>query len=250
MEGLLQDKIAIVTGGSAGIGLAIARRFVQQGAYVCLLATNAEKGVRAVEHISQEAGPGRAEFYPVDVSSFQAVSEVIATILAKHGRVDVIVNNAGITRDGLLLKMTEADWDRVLSVNAKSCFNTCQALARSMIKARKGKIINITSVVGLTGNAGQVNYAASKAAIIGFSKSLAKELASRNIAVNCIAPGFIDTEMTSVLPEAVRKTQLEEIPLGRMGTVEEVANVALFLASDLSQYITGQVLVVDGGLVI
>lgn len=249
MERLLANKVAVITGGTAGIGLAIAKMFVQQGAQVCLLATNSEKGARAVETIAREMGADKAEFFQVDVSNFQEVRVIIDSILAKYGRVDILVNNAGITRDGLLVKMTEEDWDRVLAVNVKSCFNTCQALSRPMLKARRGKIINVTSVIGLTGNAGQVNYAASKAAIIGFSKALAKELGSRQIAVNCIAPGFIDTEMTGGLSEEWKQTQIERIPFGRIGRPDEVARTALFLASDLSDYMTGQVLVIDGGLV-
>lgn len=246
---LLKDKIAVVTGGSAGIGRAIAKAYLDQGATVCLLAQNPEKGKCAVEELSQGFGAGRVEFHQVDVSDAKATRAVLDAIVAKHGRVDILVNNAGITRDGLLLKMTDDDWDRVMAVNVRSCFNTCQALARPMLKARRGKIINVTSVVGLTGNAGQVNYAASKAAIVGFSKSLAKELASRHISVNCIAPGFIDTDMTNGLTDEWKKEQLAKIPFGRMGTAEEVARIALFLASSLSDYMTGQVLVVDGGLV-
>lgn len=246
---LLRDKVAVITGGTAGIGKAIAKTFVSQGARVCLLASNAERGVVAAAEIQQSVPHGSIDFHAVDVSQFPAVRAVLETIIAKYGRVDVLVNNAGITRDGLLMKMTEEDWDRVMDVNAKSCFNTCQALARTMIKAKRGKIINVSSIVGLTGNAGQVNYAASKSAMIGFSKSLAKELAARQITVNCIAPGFIDTDMTSGLSEELKKKHVEKIPMGRMGEPEEIARIALFLASDLSDYMTGQVLVVDGGLV-
>ena len=177
------------------------------------------------------------------------MKEVIDGICEKYGRVDILVNNAGITRDQLLMKMSEEDWDRVLDVNAKSCFNTCKAVVRAMMKARKGRIINVTSVVGITGNTGQANYAASKAAVIGFTKSLAKEIASRNISVNCIAPGFIDTDMTSSLGDKVKEGILTQVPMGRLGRSEEVANTALYLASDLSNYVTGQVLVVDGGMV-
>lgn len=246
---MLKEKIAVITGGTAGIGRAIAEQFVAEGAKVVLLATNADKGARAVQEIEAKSGPDRAEFLAVDVSQSAEVTAAIEKILAKYGRIDILVNNAGITRDGLLLKMSDEDWDRVLAVNVKSCFNTCRAVSRSMIKARRGKIINVTSVVGLTGNAGQVNYAASKAAIVGFSKSLAKELGSRQIAVNCIAPGIIDTDMTSGLPETWRQAQLERVPLGRLGKPEEIARAALYLASSWSDYVTGQVLVVDGGMV-
>lgn len=249
MTELLKDKIAVITGGSAGIGKAIALLFAQQGATVCLLSSSAEKGERAMNDIRQSSGSDRVTFFPVDVSQSQLVREVMDQIIKTHGRIDILVNNAGITRDSLLLRMTEEDWDRVMAVNVKSCFNTCHASVRPMIKARRGKIINITSIVGLTGNAGQVNYAASKAAIIGFTKSLAKELAGRQISVNCIAPGFIDTDMTRGLPEAWKEAQLERIPFGRLGQPEEIARVALFLASELSDYVTGQVLVVDGGMV-
>ena len=165
------------------------------------------------------------------------------------GRIDILVNNAGITRDNLLMKMTEEDWDRVIAVNLKSVYNTCQALVRSMLKARNGKIINITSVVGLNGNAGQANYAASKAGMIGFTQSLAKEVASRGICVNCIAPGFIKTPMTGVLTETQKEAIIKQVPMGRLGNPEEIAHAAVFLASSLSDYVTGQVLTVDGGMV-
>ncbi len=248
-EQLLKDQIAIITGGTNGIGRAIAECFAKEGAKVLLLATSLERGEKAVEEIISATQPGQAEFFQVDVSDTPRVKEIIDAIGEKYGRIDILVNNAGITRDQLLMKMTEEDWDRVLDVNAKSCFNTCKAVIRGMMKARKGRIINITSVVGLTGNTGQANYAASKAAVIGFTKSLAKEIASRNIAVNCIAPGFIDTDMTSALGEKVKEGILSQVPMGRLGKSDEVANTALYLASDMSNYVTGQVLVVDGGMV-
>ncbi len=248
-EQLLKDQIAIITGGTNGIGRAIAECFAKEGAKVLLLATSLERGEKAVEEIISATQPGQAEFFQVDVSDTPRVKEIIDAIGEKYGRIDILVNNAGITRDQLLMKMTEEDWDRVLDVNAKSCFNTCKVVIRGMMKARKGRIINITSVVGLTGNTGQANYAASKAAVIGFTKSLAKEIASRNIAVNCIAPGFIDTDMTSALGEKVKEGILSQVPMGRLGKSDEVANTALYLASDMSNYVTGQVLVVDGGMV-
>ncbi len=248
-EQLLKDQIAIITGGTNGIGRAIAECFAKEGAKVLLLATSLERGEKAVEEIISATQPGQAEFFQGDVSDTARVKQIIDAIGEKYGRIDILVNNAGITRDQLLMKMTEEDWDRVLDVNAKSCFNTCKAVIRGMMKARKGRIINITSVVGLTGNTGQANYAASKAAVIGFTKSLAKETGSRNIAVNCIAPGFIDTDMTSALGEKVKEGILSQVPMGRLGKSDEVANTALYLASDMSNYVTGQVLVVDGGMV-
>lgn len=248
MKDLLKDQVALVTGGTAGIGKAIALQFAEHGAKLALFGTNAEKGSQAAAEIKQSFGTD-VEFYQVNVGNTEEVEAAIKKILEKHGKVDILVNNAGVTRDQLLMKMTEEDWDTVMDVNVKSCYNTCRALARSMLKAKKGKIINVSSVVGLTGNAGQANYAASKAAIIGFTKALAKELASRNIHVNCIAPGYIMTQMTEVLNDAQKETTLNKIPLGRMGEPRDIANVALFLASGLSDYITGQVFTVDGGMV-
>lgn len=248
MNEILKGQVAIVTGGSAGIGKAIALLFAQQGAHVCVLATNKEKGATVVAELEQATAPSRASFYQVDVSDTAAVKKVIDEILAKHGKVDIVVNNAGITRDLLLMKMTADDWDQVMNVNVKSCFNLCQALVRPMMKARQGRVINVSSVVGLTGNTGQANYAASKAAMIGFTKSLAKELGSRNITANCIAPGYIDTEMTAGLTEEWKKAIIDKTSLGRMGKPEDIAQAALFLASPGGAYITGQVLVVDGGM--
>lgn len=242
---LLEGQIALITGGTSGIGFAIAKKFVENGAIVILFAQNEGKGKKAVE----ELGSGKAVFKAVDVSNTQAVEQAVKEVLGEFGRVDILVNNAGITRDGLLMKMTEEDWDLVLDTNAKSMFNLCKALTRAMLKAKKGKIINVSSVIGLIGNAGQFNYAASKGAMIAMTKALALEFASRSIQVNCIAPGFIETEMTQILTEAQKESILLKIPLGRMGFPEEVANGALFLASRLSDYITGQVLTIDGGMV-
>ncbi len=246
---LLHNQTAIITGGNAGLGKAIALKFAEQGARVAIFGTNLEKGAQVVEEINQRSSAAQASFFQVDVSQTKAVDEAIHAVTAQWGPVSILVNNAGITRDQLLMKMTEEDWDRVFSVNTKSCFNTCRALVRSMLKARKGKIINVASVVGLTGNAGQTNYAASKAAIIGFTKALAKELASRNICVNCIAPGYIDTQMTAALQETQKNAILSQIPLGRMGCPEDIAHAACFLASPLSDYITGQTIAIDGGMV-
>lgn len=242
---LLENKIALVTGGSSGIGLAIAKKFAEHGAKVIIFGQNEEKGKKAV----LEIGDGLASFQSVDVSKTDAVEHAIKEILAREGKIDILVNNAGITRDELMMKIKEEDWDLVMDTNAKSCFNTSRALARPMLKARQGKIINVSSVIGLIGNAGQVNYAASKGAIIAMTKAMALEFASRSIQVNCIAPGFVDTQMTGVLTESQKESILAKIPLGRMGFPEEIANAALFLASSLSDYITGQVLTVDGGMV-
>lgn len=239
---LLQNQVAIITGGTAGIGKAIAKKFVESGAHVVIFGRNQERGERTAKELS-------CEFYPVDVAKTEEVIAAVAKVLEKHGKVDVLVNNAGITDDRLMLKMTEEDWDNVMAVNAKSCYNASKAVIRSMLKAKKGKIINLSSVVGLTGNAGQCSYAASKAAVIGFTKALAKEVASRNICVNCIAPGFIETQMTDVLNEAQKESILLQIPLAKLGKPEDVANLALVLGSSLTDYVTGQVWVVDGGMV-
>ena len=246
----LKGEVVIVTGGTAGIGKAIALSYAQHGAHVVIIGTHVQRGELAKEEIQREAQSESVEFVAVDVSKTPDVKEVIAGLVSRLGKVDVLVNNAGITRDKLLLRMEEEDWDSVMSVNVKSCYNLTKALARTMMKARKGKIINISSVIGLTGNAGQVNYAASKAAIIGLTKALAKELAPRNIQVNCIAPGFIETPMTEMLTQEQKKEILATIPLSRMGEAKEVAHLALFLGSYLSDYITGQVFVIDGGMVI
>lgn len=246
---LLKGKTAIVTGATAGIGAAIAKKLAEHGAFVVVIGTNKERGEQIVNEIRALPDSAGAAFYQVNVANTQDVELAIKAILAERPQVDILINNAGITRDQLLLKMSEEDWDLVMDVNVKSCFNFCRALFRNFLKAKKGKIINISSVVGLTGNAGQVNYASSKAAIIGLTKSLAKEMASRNIQVNCIAPGFITTSMTDALNETQKKSLLEQIPLGRMGSTDDIANAALFLACNWSDYITGQVLTVDGGMV-
>lgn len=246
MDKLLKDQVAVVTGATAGIGRAIAKKFVENGAKVVVIGTNIERGQEVVQQFN-EISPNSTQFLQVNVAKSQEVNEAVEKVLAQFGKVDILVNNAGITRDQLLMKMTEEDWDNVLEVNVKSCYNFCKALVRAMMKARKGKVINISSVIGLVGNAGQVNYAASKAAIIGFTKALAKELAPRNICVNCIAPGFIETSMTHAMTDEQKKAAVETIPLKRMGTPEDIANTALFIA--LSDYITGQVITVDGGMV-
>ncbi len=249
-ETLLKDQTAIVTGGTSGIGKAIALTYAQQGARVAIFGSNKEKGERALQELSQEKMSGEVYFFPVDVTQKPQVDEAVKSVIEKFSKVDILVNNAGITRDQLLMKMTEEEWDTIMDVNVKSCFNLTNTLIRSMLKARKGVIINMSSVVGISGNAGQANYAASKAAIIGFTKALAKEVASRNILVNCIAPGFISTPMTNELSDLQKESILAKIPLGRMGDASDVAQMALFLASPMAKYITGQVFVVDGGMTI
>lgn len=251
MEKKLAGQVALVTGGNAGIGRAIVRKFAENGAKVVLFGTDLQRGAQVVEEVTELTGDeGAAVFYQVDVANHREVEDTIKKILESWGRVDIVVNNAGITRDQLLMRMSEEDWDQVMAINVKSCYNVSHALVRAMMKARKGKMINISSVVGLTGNVGQANYAASKAAVIGFSKALAKELAPRGICVNCIAPGYIETRMTAELGEEQKKSLLASIPLGRMGQPEEIAAAALFLAEAESDYITGQVLVVDGGMTV
>ncbi len=248
MENLLVGQTAIVTGGTAGIGKAIALKLASQGAKIILFGTHVERGAGVVSEILAANPDGSAEFFQVDVSNYQAVHDTLAEILKKYSTIDILVNNAGITKDQLLMRMTEEEWDSVLDVNVKSCYNMCHALVRPMMRAKKGKIINMSSVVGITGNLGQVNYAASKAAVIGFTKALAKELASRHIQVNCLAPGYIVTAMTDALPEPVKAAVLNNIPLGHFGGCEDVANAALFLACKWSDYITGEVIAVDGGM--
>ncbi len=245
--GLLQNKVALVTGASRGIGRAIALRFAQEGANVAFTyLSSVEKG-QALEAELQALGIN-AKGYRSDASDFKQAEELITQVLADFGRVDVLINNAGITKDGLLMRMSEEQWDTVIQVNLKSVFNLTKAAIKPMMKAKAGSIINLTSVVGLRGNAGQANYAASKAGIIGFTKSVALELGSRNIRSNAIAPGFIETEMTGELNAAATEEWTKSIPLKRGGQPEEVADACIFLASDLSRYITGQVLQVDGGL--
>jgi 3-oxoacyl-[acyl-carrier protein] reductase len=248
---LLNAKKAIITGGTAGIGKEIALVFGKHGADVAIFGTNAERAAQVIDELKAvQCRPEQTfEALIVNVSDKKSVEDAVQSLLARWGQVDILVNNAGITRDGLLMKMSEEDWDAVLDVNLKSVYNTCQTLVRPMLKAKGGKIINISSVVGLTGNAGQVNYAASKSGMIGFTKALAQELASRNICVNCIAPGFIATRMTDALTEPQREGILKKIPMGRMGNPNDIAQAAVFLASPLSDYITGQVITVDGGMV-
>ncbi len=248
---LLKNKSALITGGTAGIGKAIALLYAKHGADVAIFGTNKERAEQVLQELEVRRAHSQQKFasYLVNVADYKEVDEAIQKLLADWGKIDVLVNNAGITKDNLLIRMSEEDWDRVIDVNLKSVYNTCRSLARSMMKARSGAIINISSVIGLTGNAGQVNYAASKAGMIGLTKSLAKELASRNVRANCIAPGYIETPMTDVLSEQVKGQVLAAIPLGRIGSPKDIAHAALYLASDLSSYVTGQVITVDGGMV-
>jgi 3-oxoacyl-[acyl-carrier protein] reductase len=239
--------VAVVTGAGRGLGRAIALKFAAAGADVACVSRTYENALK-VAHEVQAAGR-KAWAHAVDVSDSAAVAAVSAKILAEASRVDVLVNNAGIARDGLLVRMSEEDWDAVLDTNLKGAFSFTKAFARGFIKQRSGRIINIASVIGLIGNAGQCNYAASKAALIGFTKSVARELASRGVTVNAIAPGFIETDMTSVFDEKMRAEILQKIPLGCFGQPEDVAEAALFLAGPGARYVTGQVLTVDGGMV-
>ena len=246
-----KGKTVLVTGGTSGIGKEVALQFTRQGADVSIFGTNEENAKTALLEMnaSRTDPQQRFSYFLVDVSAAKEVEQAVQQILSEWGRIDILVNNAGITRDNLLIRMTEEEWDIVVDVNLKSLYNTCRVLVRPMMKQRAGKIINITSIVGLTGNAGQVNYSASKAGMIGFTKSLAKELASRNICVNCVAPGYIQTQMTQGLSDPIKESILSRIPLSRMGQTTDVAHAVLFLASDMADYITGQVLTVDGGMV-
>ena len=244
---LLEGKTAVITGGSRGIGKGIALRFAAEGANIAI--TNISDNEEFAATVSEISALGvKAKGYVSDASVYVDAENVIDEIVKDFGSVDILVNNAGITRDTLLMRMTEEQWDQVLTVNLKSVFNLTKAAIRPMMKQKNGSIINMSSVVGVSGNAGQANYSASKAGIIGFTKSVAKELGSRNVRCNAIAPGFILTEMTSRLPEDVKSDWIAKIPLRRGGLPEDVANVSLFLASDLSSYVTGQTISVCGGM--
>ncbi|MCB0688592.1 MAG: 3-oxoacyl-[acyl-carrier-protein] reductase [Saprospiraceae bacterium] len=243
---LLKDQICLITGGSRGIGAGIVQRFVEEGATVFFTYLSSSTSAEALA--ASLDGPGKAIPFQSDASNFTDAQKAIDTVIAEAGKIDVLINNAGITNDTLMLRMSEDQWDQVIQANLKSVFNLTKHALRPMLKNRGGSIINMSSVVGVFGNAGQANYAASKAGIIGFTKSIAKEVGSRNIRCNAIAPGYIETEMTDKLDAGVKETFLQNIPLKRMGTAREVANLALFLASPLSEYVTGQVLSVCGGL--
>ena len=242
----MQDRIALVTGASRGIGKAILHELARQGAHAIGTATS-DGGAASIG--KELAGAGlRGAGLKLDVNDAAQVETTVEEILKKHGRIDILVNNAGITRDGLLMRMKDEDWQAILDTNLTSVFRMCRAVLRPMMKARYGRIVNIASVVGASGNAGQTNYAAAKAGMFGFTKSLAQEVGSRGITANCVAPGFIDTDMTRALPEAHRAKLLERIPLGRLGSAEDIAQAVAFLASDAAAYITGATLHVNGGM--
>jgi len=238
-----ENKVVMVTGGAAGIGRVTAESFAKEGARVAICDVNPEAGKAAVKVL----GPA-ASFEQVDVSDSTAVSSWVKAVSSKYGQIDVLVNNAGITRDGLIMRMKEADWDAVINVNLKSAFNCIKAVSTIMVKQRSGRIINLASVVGVMGNPGQANYVASKAGMIGLTKTVAKELGSRGITVNAVAPGFIETDMTAVLSDKAKEAMLSMIPLQRAGTPQDVADAITFLASDSAGYITGQVIHVTGGM--
>jgi 3-oxoacyl-[acyl-carrier protein] reductase len=243
-----ENQVAVVTGAGRGIGHAIALRLAQEGARVASVSRTEANAQKTAQEINALRG-NSAKAYAVDVADHSAVQKIGAAILEEFGRVDILVNNAGVTRDSLSMRMSVEDWDTVLNTNLKGAFNFVQAMMRTMIKQRSGRIINISSVIGLIGNAGQANYAASKAGIIGLTKSLARELASRGITVNAIAPGLIETDMTGVLSDEVRQSILQKVPLGRLGQPDDIAAAVAYLASAEASYVTGQVLTVDGGMV-
>lgn len=244
---LLENKVALITGGSRGIGATMVKKFAEHGAHVAFTyRSSAERANAVAEEASAHGTTVKA--FASDASSFEQTQELVTAVMKEFGKIDVLVNNAGITRDNLLMRMTEDNWDDVMNNNLKSVYNFTKCIMRPMLKARGGSIINISSIVGLKGNAGQANYAASKAGMIGFTKSIAQEVGSRNIRCNAIAPGFITTEMTNELDDKIKDQMIQSTSLKRFGTTEEMANVAIFLASDLSSYITGETLNSSGGM--
>lgn len=246
---MLENKIALVTGAAKGIGRAIALALAAEGATVVINYNgSAERAEKTVEEIRALGADGCT--YQCNVADTQAALAMIKEVTAKYGSLDILVNNAGITRDNLIMKMSEEDFDAVINANLKGCFNTIKAVSRQMLKQRSGRIINITSVSGILGNAGQANYAASKAGVIGLTKTMARELASRGITVNAVAPGFVDTDMTQMLSDSVKEAATAQIPLGRFGKPEDIANMVAYLASEKAAYITGQIISVDGGMAI
>ncbi|MEZ5314742.1 MAG: 3-oxoacyl-ACP reductase FabG [Chlamydiales bacterium] len=246
---LLSEQTAIVTGGTRGIGSKIVSSFIEHGASVAFFGTDEVRGSQILKDFQKKAKKDqKIAFYKVNVSNYQEVESSITQVYEDFNHVEILVNNAGITRDSLLIRLSENDWQEVINTNLNSVYNTCRSLVRRMMKVRRGKIINIGSIVGLIGNAGQTNYAASKAGMIGFTKSLAKEVSRWNISVNCIAPGFIETDMTKTIQEKQREAILNQIPMHKFGRPEDIGNAALFLASSMADYITGEVLTVDGGM--
>lgn len=247
--GLLDSKVALVTGGSRNIGRAIALKFAAEGASVAITYGHDDAAAQAVVAAIQALG-AKAKAYKSDAASFEGAHSTVQAVFEDFGKIDILVNNAGIVRDALMLRMSEEDFDKVIGVDLKSAFNYTHAVAPFMVRARSGSIISISSIVGLSGNAGQANYAAAKAGVIALSKTMAKEISSRGVRSNCIAPGFITSDMTDAMPQAAKDCLMDSIPMKRPGTVDEVAGVALFLASDLSSYVNGQVIQCDGGLLI
>ncbi len=246
---MLKGKVAIVTGASRGIGRGIAEELAMQGATVVINYNGSEERAKDVLDTIEAKG-GNGSIYQCNVSDFTACEQFFQDVIQKYGKIDILVNNAGITRDGLIMRMSEADYDQVLDTNLKGTFNCIRFVMRQMMKQRAGRIINISSVSGVLGNAGQANYSASKAGVIGLTKATAREVASRGITVNAIAPGFIETEMTEVLSDTVKEIAVKQIPLGTFGQVEDIANMVTYLASDKAKYITGQVIHIDGGMAI
>ncbi len=243
----MSEKIALVTGASGGIGRAIAVALAGAGAYVYVNYNGSQGKAEETVRLIEEKG-GQGEICKFNVGDFEETNKAVSDIIAAKGRLDILINNAGITKDGLMMMMTEAQFDDVININLKGAFNTIKAATKTMVKQRSGRIINITSVSGVMGNAGQANYSASKAGMIGLTKSMARELASRNITVNAVAPGFIETEMTAVLSDTVKEAAVKQIPVGRFGQPEDIANMVKYLASDEAAYVTGQVICVDGGM--